>query len=142
MAITLTPVPSPLVTPIGYNIDSAKKFDADYAIVGVPTLTDQQRRTIRILGLIYLLSKLTPVAVNYKTNHKGLVQDAMVYTGNIPMFDLTVAQTVTDWDAGKTADSTLSSDVATLLQEGRGLLQFPVETQDRIIAFLRVQLGN
>jgi len=139
---TLDPVPSPLTTPIGNNIDSAKTFARDYYKLSEPSIETKQLHTIRILGLLYNLAKLQPFAVNYKLNHKGLIQDAMVYNGAITMFNLEVAHAVTDWDAGKFVDTTLSNDVNALLQEGRDFLQLPVETQQRIISFLRVQLGT
>jgi len=140
--IQLEQVPSPLTTPIGNNIDSAKKFVNDYYKLSEPSLNVKELHTIRILGLLYNLAKLAPFAVNYKVNHAGLIQDATVYMGKISMFDLEVSHGVTDWDAGKSVDPTLSVDVNALLQEGRDFLQLPLETQQRIIGFLRVQLGT
>jgi hypothetical protein len=45
-----------------------------------------------------------------------------------------------DWNTGNVADVTLSTDVPTLMKEGRDLDDLPVQTLDRIIAFLRAQM--
>jgi hypothetical protein len=138
VGITLDQIAAPGATPITPNATSAKTFANDYAKVNVPNLSSQDRKTLAILGLIYKLNNAG--GANYKTNHAGLIQDATVYTGGISQFSLEAAMAALDWNTGNVADVTLSTDVPTLMKEGRDLDDLPVQTLDRIIAFLRAQM--
>lgn len=136
--ITLAQIAAPGATPIANNAASAKTFADDYAKVAQSNLSQQDRKTLSILGLVYELANAG--GANYKTNHAGLIQDAQVYSRGISQFNLEAAMAVLDWNSGNVADATLSTDVPTLMNEGRDLDDLPMLTQDRIIAFLRAQL--
>lgn len=138
MAITLESVAAPGATPIANNAASAKSFANNYYKLAVPNLSTQDRKTIMILGMVHVLAA---TGANYKSNHAGLIQDAQVYTGGIPMLDVFTALTATTWSAGKATDATFSADVPTLLGEGRDIADLPEDKLDRIISFLAAQLG-
>ncbi len=140
VGITIETIAAPGATPISPNASSQKSFDNDYAKLGVGNISNRDRKTISILGLIYELNAAG--GANYKTNHAGLIQDSTVYTGGISMFNLCTAMAATDWNGGVAADATLSTDVPTLLNEGRDLDNKSEDELDRMIAFLRCQLGK
>lgn len=138
VGITLTQNTAPGATPVTRNSTSAITFASNYYKLDEPNLDVQDRKTIDILGLIYKLNNAG--GANYKTNHAGLIQDAAVYTGGISIFNLATADAANDWNTGNVADAALSTDVPTLIKEGRDLNQLPEDTLDRIIAFLRAQM--
>lgn len=138
VGITLETVAAPGATPIATGGSSAKSFCNDYYKLVNQNISSQDRKMIQITGLIYKLANAG--GANYKTNHAGLRQDAMVYTGGISRFDLEVAMSALDWNTGKIADNTLSTDVPTLIASGPKLDATSVEVLDRIIAFLRAQM--
>ena len=138
VGISLETIAAPGATPIAYNAASAKSFAANYYKLVNQNISTQDRKTLSILGLIYELNNAG--GANYKTNHKGLIQDATVYTGAISNLDLATAMAALDWNAGDVADATLSNDVPTLLNEGRDIDELSELQLDRIIVFLRAQL--
>lgn len=138
VGITLEQVAAPGATPITPNQTPEQQFCDNYAKLGVGNISQKDRNTIAILGLIYELAHAG--GANYKTIHKQLVQDAMVFTGGISMFNEAVARAANDWNSGNNADATLSTDVPTLLAQGPHIQNQPEQTQERIIAFLRAQL--
>ena len=136
MAITLERIPAPGATPVTNNSASSKSFANDYYKVNEPNISMRERMTVAIIGLIHTVS-----AANYKSNHKGLVQDAMVYTRGISQeFDLFSALASIDWTNGNEVDATLSSDLPTILKEGRDLANYSEDELKRIYVFLRAQL--
>lgn len=138
VGITLDQIAAPGATPIAVNATSATTFASDYYKLAVPNISTRDRMTIRILGLIYKLNNAG--GANYKSNHAGLMQDAVVYTRGISQFDLDTAMAALDWNTGNVADATLSTDVPTLLKEGRDLDNKSEEELSQIIAFLRAQM--
>ncbi len=136
--ITLVTVAAPGATPITNNGTSEGLFCDNYAKLGVGNISDQDRNAVAILGLIYKLNNAG--GANYKSNHAGLIQDALVYTGGIMQFNYVVARAENDWNTGVVADATLSTDLPTLLKEARDIADLPAERQERIIAFLRAQM--
>jgi hypothetical protein len=140
MAIVIETIAAPGATPIARDAASQKSFVNDYYKLAVPDLSTRDRKTISILGLIYELTAAG--GANYKSNHAGLIQDSTVYTGGISLFSLCTAMAATDWNGGKAADATLSTDISTLLGEGRDLDNKSEDELDRMIAFLRAQLGK
>jgi len=139
MSQTLEAISAPGATPIANNAASSKSFANDYFKLAVPNLSTRDRKTIWILGLIYELTHNG--GANYKSNHAGLIQDSQVYSGGISLFDLVVSLSADAWSAGRAADATLTNDLGALLTEGKDLRQKSEEELDRIIAFLRAQLG-
>lgn len=140
MAITLQSIAAPGVTPIANNAASAKAFAANYFKLAVPNLSNQDRRMILVLGMIYLVADAG--TVNYKTNHKGLIQDAAVFTAGISNIDVfaALAALITS-EANTITPAPLSLDVNTLLAEGRDLDNLSEDELDRILALLFAQLG-
>lgn len=138
VGITLEQVAAPGATPITPNASSSKAFVNNYYKLSDGNISERDRKTIDILGLIYKLTNAG--GANYKTNHAGLIQDSQVYTGGISQFNLETAMAADDWNTGNVADATLSTDVPTLLKEGRDLQNKSAEELDRIIAFLRAQM--
>jgi hypothetical protein len=138
VGINLANIVAPGSTPIARNAASQITFDADYYKLAVPNISTRDRKAISIIGLIYELA--AGGIVNYKLQHKLLRQDAAVYTGGISMFDLATGMAATDWNGGRNADATLSTDIPTLLQDGRGFADQSEDELDRIIVFLRAQL--
>lgn len=137
MAITLENVASPGVSPIGNNTASAAAFAANYFKLAVPNLSNRDRRTIFVLGMVYLVASL----VDYRNNHHGLIQDAAVYTKGISQFDIFSAMGALIASAAHATDPTFSFDVPTLLKEGRDLDNLSEEELDRIITLLFAQLS-
>lgn len=136
--ITLATVAAPGATPITPNASAAQGFQANYFKLSVPGLSDRDRKTISALGLIYELTAAG--GANYKTNHAGLIQDSVVFSGGISNLNKTMADAANEWNAGVVADATLSTDVPTLLNEGRDLDDLSELQLDRILTFLRAQL--
>lgn len=121
----------------GVSVNGSKEaFRDDYSKLGVGNISDQDRNAIGILGLLYYLAALG--GTNYKTNHAGLIQNATVYIGGISMIDPVTHRAVEYWNTGKQNGSGLSSDVPTLLKEARDLADLPADTQERILAYLRI----
>lgn len=135
VGITLESIAAPGATPLGHNAASQKSFDNDYAKASVGNLTTRQRLAIIIVAMTH-----TETAVNYKTNHAGLIQDSRVYTGGISQFDYWTAAVGLEWTNGHAVDGTLSADIPTLLSEGRDLENLSEDQLFRIIALLRAQL--
>lgn len=138
MAITLETIAKIGVTPIQTQSASAKAFANNYAKLASPGISAQDRKTITILGMLYVLALS---GVDYKLNHAGLIQDAAVYTGGISNLDIFAALPATTAGAMPALDPTFSLDVEVLLKEGRDFQQLPEQTLDRIIAFLAAQIG-
>ena len=136
--ITLATVAAPGATPITPNATAAQGFQANYYKLFVPGLSNRDRKTISALGLIYELNNAG--GANYKSNHAGLIQDSAVFSGGMSILDKTAADAANDWNAGVVADATLSTDVPTLLKEGRDLDDLSELELDRILTFLRAQL--
>ncbi len=136
--IAFESIAAPGATPIVVNAASAKSFANNYSKAGPPYLSQRDRKQIQIIGLIAELN--ANGGANYTANHTVLRQDAAVYTHGISKFNLEIAMCALDWNAGKVADSTLSTDIPTLLAAGPKLNETAAEDLDRIIAFLRAQL--
>lgn len=136
--IAFESVAAPGATPIAYNAASAKSFANNYFKATERNISQQDRKEIRIIGLIAELK--ANGGADYSANHAGLRQDSMVYTGGISNFDLEVAECVNDWNAGKVADATVSSDIPTLIAAGPRIDRTDAQTQDRMIAFLQAQI--
>jgi len=136
--ITLATIAAPGATPIVNNGTSEQTFCDDYAKLDVGNISDRDRNTIAILGLIYKLNNAG--GANYKSAHASLIQDAAVYTSGISIFNHVTARAVNNWNSGVVADATLSADVPTLLKEGRDIANLAADQQERIISFLRAQM--
>jgi hypothetical protein len=139
MAITLETVAAPGATPIVANAASQKAFDNNYYKLGEPNISMVETKAIMIDAMIYVLTAAG--GANYKSNHKGLRQDAAVYTRGISNLDPWIALTATSVAAAHVADATFSYDLNALRLEVRTLAVLPEQTLDRIIAFLGAQLG-
>lgn len=138
MAILLETIAAPGATPIVNNGASEKAFVNNYYKLMDPGLSTRHRKAIMINGMIYVLA-LT--GANYKTNHKGLRQDAEVYTSGISNLDVFAALAGTTVSTASAAPASMSLDVPTILAEVRDIVDMHELTQDRIIAFLGAQLG-
>jgi hypothetical protein len=139
-SITLENIAAVGSTPVVFNSASAKSFANNYAKLGAPNLSANDRLQIRVIALVYELAQAG--GVNYKNNASGLIQDAQVYTGGISMLDPDVAAAATDFNGGQALDATLPSDVQTLLAATvpRLLNAVTEDSMQRMIAFLRAQL--
>lgn len=136
VGITIETIAAPGATPIAVRAASAKSMADDYYKCNEPNLTMRQRMTLAIIGLVH-----TVTAANYKANHKGLIQDALVWTQGISEeFDLFSALAGIDLTNGHAVDNTQSLDIPTLLNEGRDLENLAEDQLTRIYAFLRAQL--
>ncbi len=138
MAITLTIIPKPGPTPLGNNTPAAGVFADDYSKLSQGNISERDRKTIEVLGLLYELAAAG--GNNYKTTHAALIQDSFVYSGAISLIDLQTAMSALAWTAGKVVDNSLSTDVPTLLKEGRDIQNLAADQIDRLILFLRAQL--
>jgi hypothetical protein len=139
MAITLQTIPAPGATPLAITSASRTAFANNYFKLAAGNISEQDRKTITILGMAYELKKNG--GANYVANFKGLRQDALVFTGGISMFDLATARAAIAWSVGNNADATLPSDVPTLLAITPKTDFCPTDELDRMIAFLYAQLG-
>jgi hypothetical protein len=138
MAITLESIAAPGATPITRNAASSKSFANDFFKLSQDNISTRQRKAISALGLIYELTAAG--GANYKSNHAGLIQDSRVYSGGLSKIDLPTAMAALEWNAGNVADATLSTDVPTLVKEGRDFAALAELELDRILIFLRAQL--
>ncbi len=139
ITIALQQIPLP---PVGFPVTRQQQtqFTNDYATLAAPSLTVIQRKTIRILGLMYNLNNVR--GVDYRNNLSQLVADADAYTNGISNFDLEVAMDAIDWSNGNRKDASLTTDVNALMGLHPGLLQRPEQELDRIIAMLNIRLGQ
>ena len=132
----LTRISPPGTTPIAGNTTSAGNFASNYYKLSSPTLSRRDRLIVAIIGLIHTVS-----ANNYKANHKGLIQDSRVYTKGISSdFDPWAALAAIDFSNGVAVDGTMSTDLPTLLNEGRDFMPFGEDDLERIYAYLRMEL--
>lgn len=137
--INLEQIPIP---PAGFPVTRQQQtqFVNNYMKLSAPTLDEQDRLTIRILGLIYSLNALK--GVNYKNNHAQLVADAAAYTNGVSMLSPQIALGAIEWSNGNKVDATLSTNVEALCQEGRDFEQYPPDTLYRIITMLEIRLSQ
>lgn len=139
ITIALTPVPIP---PNGVPVTRQQntQFANDYAILAAPNLSSVQRKTIRILGLIYSLNNVR--GADYRNNIPQLAADAAAYTNGISNFDLDTALAVSEWSNGYNADATLTTDVNAILKLQPSLQARPEQELDRMIALLELRLAR
>lgn len=134
--IILDVIAKPGSTPIVNNGTSAKNFASDYFKLNEPNISKRERMTVAIEGLIHVLT--SPL---YTANHKGLIQDAMVYTKGISNeFDVWSALAAIDWTNGRAVDPTLETDLTLVIRRGRDFTNLSEMQLTRIYAFLRAQL--
>lgn len=138
MAITLQTVAAPGATPITPNATSAKYFANNYAKLSAPNISMRERKAVIVLAMVYVLAS---TGADYRSNHRGLIQDTQVYTGGISHFDVFAALAATSVGAANTIDPTFSLNLETILKDGKDITQLSDETLDRIIGFLGAQLG-
>jgi hypothetical protein len=139
MAITLERIAAPGATPIANNAASSVAFANNYFKVSQAVISEQDRKTLIILGMVYELASRG--GANYKGIMHLLRQDARVYTGGISNLDITTARAAVAWSIGNGLDSTLPSDMNSLMGLAPKTDQLPSDELDRIIAFLYAQLG-
>lgn len=139
ITIALTPIPLP---PNGFPVTRQQQtaFTNDYAILGAPNLTRIQRKTIRILGLIYSLNNVR--SVDYRNNIAQLASDAAAYTNGISNFDLDTALAASEWSNGFNADAALGTDVNAMMKLQPSLEVRPEQELDRMIALLEIRLAR
>lgn len=139
ITIALQPIPLP---PVGFPVTRQQntQFVNDYMTLAVPNLSARDRKTIRILGLIYELNNVK--SVDYRTNIKQLASDAAAYTNGISNFDLDVAEAAIQWSNGYNKDTSLTTDVNAILAKNPDLQARPEQELDRMIALLEVRLGQ
>ena len=139
ITIALQPIPLP---PSGFPVTRQQntQFVNDYMTLAVPNLSARDRKTIRILGLIYELNNVK--SVDYRTNIKQLASDAAAYTNGISNFDLDVAEAAIQWSNGYNKDTTLTTDVNAMLAKNPDLQARPEQELDRMIALLEIRLGQ
>lgn len=139
MAKTLETIATLAATPIPNNSAPAISFANDYAKLGVPNISTRDRKTILVLALIHSLSGTG--GINYVNNHKGLFQDATVFTKGISMIDFWTAFAATAWSSARANDATLTSDIEALFVEGKDLVNLHEDQLDRIIIYLLLNNG-
>lgn len=139
ITIALTPIPIP---PSGFPVTRQQQtaFTNDYAILSAPNLSSIQRKTIRILGLIYSLNNVR--GVDYRNNIPQLASDAAAYTNGISNFDLDTALAASEWSNGFNADATLTTDVNAIMKLQPSLEVRPEQDLDRMIALLEIRLAR
>ena len=137
--VLLEQIPIP---PAGFPVTRQQQtqFVNDYFKIAAPNLDYQDVATIRILGLIYTLNNVR--GVDYRNNIQQLLNDAAAYTNGISNFDKHIGITVADWSNANRADPTLSNNVETMCQQGHIFDIMGQDQIDRIIAFLRVRIGQ
>jgi hypothetical protein len=117
-------------------------------VAAINNLDNRQLLALRVLALAYALND--GGGTDYRTNFPLLIESATnLFGGNainiiIPPYNSEIAgkiEAVLDWNAGYTADNTLSTDVDTLVAE-MGILRQLNETQLlRIIFFLKWKIA-
>lgn len=136
VGITLDVIAKPGASPIAVKATSSKEFSGDYYKCDEPNISMREAMTLAIVGLTHVVT-----SPDYRTNHKGLIQDAAVYTGGISQeFNLFSALAGIDATNGKAVDAAQSLDIPTLLKEGRDLANLSEDELKRIYIFLRAQL--
>lgn len=107
--------------------------------------------TIAILGEVHTLYATR----DYRTNHKQLITDAVGFWGAVSLLTLNdvtkqvlLAMASSMWNLGFKTDPVsgvnttgISSDVNTVVAEGKDLRTLPEETLSRILLYLQVYLS-
>lgn len=139
ITISLQPIPLP---PSGFPVTRQQnlQFANDYAILSAPNLSSKDRKTIRILGLMFSLNNVR--SIDYRNNTKQLAADAAAYTNGISNFDLDTALAASEWSNGFNADATLTTDVNAMLSRNPDLQARPEQELDRMIALLELRLAR
>ena len=138
MAITFERVAAPGATPITNNGSSEKAFINNYYKLGEPNISMRETKAIIIDAMVYILAA---TGANYKANHKGLRQDAEVYTGGISNLNPWIALAAVSVGAANTTDSTFPLTLTGIENDIRAFREMHELQLDRIIAFLAAQLG-
>lgn len=129
------------------------KSDGGNLVANMAALDNLGRRdliVVSILGLVHALY----ATKDYRTNHPQLIQDGIVLLGGVSNLDnngeskqVLLELASIDWNYGFKTDPVsssntvgLSSDVSTIVKEGRDLRELPEQTLTRIRAMLRYRL--
>lgn len=117
-----------------------KTFASNYFKLAVPNLSAQDRLAIRVLAMVYAYRSVK----DYTSagGHNLLITDGVAFTRGISNFDLDVALTTTDWWAGYNTDNVLTNDPVAMLKEAQDFKALSAQTLGRILAFLKVQIGQ
>lgn len=116
-------------------------FAANYAKLA--GLNAKERKALQVVSLLYYYQTVT----DYRTQHGLLISDAMTFSRGISNFDYEVGTTLTDWNASYNQLITLlgtaaaAGDIADLIKRGSDFRSMPELTLNKIIVFLRAQLG-
>jgi len=134
MAFTF-PTFSSLTQPVTHA--SAGPFAAAYESINAPTLTRQQRQIIAIVaGIGLAANSVYGDSKNYASDHKTLVSDARALTGGISRFDLHEALPILLYMGSVVAGGAPSSNIATLLDQGKDFQGYNEDDLDKMIALL------
>jgi hypothetical protein len=138
MSQTLTVLPA-VTSPV--TVAQAATLSANLAAIN-----DLDNRMVIALSVISAIHELAGVGgFDYRTNHKQLRQDASTYMNVFNTMTYLEGQAaklraVLDWNDGKVADATTSSDVNTLVKEMAGMRETPEYTLEKFYYFLQIRL--
>lgn len=138
MAQTLTALVAPTTSPIKQGSTNVKTLIGDWAALN--NLDDRMLKCIAILGRVHELY----LSLDYRTNHKQLIQDAMVFFSGIPnMNDRNYIQfqAAIDWNAGLIGDVGIGTSVLALVKEARDIANLSEDELNRILLLLRMQMA-
>lgn len=130
------------ITTIGVPVGVADANKLNANVVQIANLSNRQVLAISVVSLCYLLHSYS--GVDYRTN-LGLLQSdsgSMLNTFTPNDFPdggslLSRMAAVIDWNAGYEKDSSLTTDVGTILGVAKGLPELPESTLWLEILFLR-----
>lgn len=142
MAITLQSIPTVPNSPLPNQSSAETAFFNNYfKLCQGGVLSTRERKALSIVGLIHQL--LIVRGINYVNNQRALIQDASVFTNNLPQpIDLDTAFAIIDWDNGL-VDPNLSSDLNALRAgEMRVYAELSEDQLNRIMILLELQLAE
>lgn len=139
MAVTFETIPAVPASPLPNSSSAVTAFVNNYTKIGMQ-LGTRWRRVLSVLGLIHELNIVR--SIDYRTKHPQLLQDAMKFSGALPLLDMPTAMAALDLSNGRLADAAQAMELGALQSEGRDLAELPEETLDRIIVLLEAQLAE
>lgn len=116
-------------------------FAADYAKLA--TLSPRELKTFRVVCLMYYLQTVT----DYRLIHGRLISDSISFTRGLSNFQIDVGLSVADWAASLAqllsllSPAAAASDITGIIALGSDFRTLPEQTLDRMIVFMRAQLG-
>lgn len=131
MASTTALTPNVTVTPPITTNGKGATFAANYHKVA--SLTPKQAKVIEVLGLIYGVSGV----YDYTAKHAQLRTDSALFCQGLSMINMDVARAVTNWAGGYNTNSSITTDIAAMIKEGKDLAAMPDSALDKMLILMR-----